>query len=351
VNQEAAAAANTAGLEAFASADPERAAQLLKQAYRQWADELGILVNLGLASMQLGHPQLAERCYQLASRSLDRRTRRSARKNLGFLHLWQGLWESGWALHGCRFEGEPFLRNQWQGEPLNGQPLLVWNDVGMGDAFQFVRYTQTLVERGERVILAVQASQIELFDQHLAWPLEQVVDREQIDLQAGPHIPLMSLVGLLDPSTGWGRNWPGPTWQLPGGQRVAPQSLGLCWASNPNDRSLHHYKSLRAEELIARLEPSEGSWPRLSLQTDETEAHGRLGLEPPQRNWVATLERVSQCRHVHSVDTAVAHLAAGAGVPVTLHLGAVADWRWQGASPWWYPSLTLYNQAGGSTEL
>jgi hypothetical protein len=352
VNQEAAAAANTAGLEAFASADPERAAQLLKQAYRQWADELGILVNLGLASMQRGQPELAQRCYELASRSSDRRTRRSARKNLGFLHLWRGDWQLGWQLHGCRFEGEPFLKQQWRGEPLNGQPLLVWNDVGMGDAFQFVRYTQMLVERGERVILAVQASQIELFDQHLAWPLHQVVDRDRIDLENSPYpqIPLMSLVGLLDPTTAWGRSWGECTWRMPSAAGPA-ETLGLCWASNPNDRSLHHYKSLRAEELIARLEPSEGSWPRLSLQTDETEAHGRLGLEPPQRNWVATLERVSQCRHVHSVDTAVAHLAAGAGVPVTLHLGAVADWRWQGASPWWYPNLTLYNQAGGSTEL
>jgi hypothetical protein len=348
VNREAAAAANAAGLDAFASADPQRAAQLLRQAYRDWADQLGILVNLGLACMQQGHPEQAERCYRLAARSPEPRTRRSARKNLGFLHLWRGEWEPGWQLHGCRFEGEPFVNQQWRGEPLNGRPLLVWNDVGMGDAFQFVRYTQPLVARGERVILAVHSSQIKLFQEHLAWPLAQVVDRDRIDLQAGPHIPLMSLVGLLDPSTAWGRSWPGPTWRLPGGQPVAPQALGLCWASNPNDRSLHRFKSLAAEALCARLNPHERTWPRLSLQTDEPEAHQQLRLAPPGRCWVSTLERAGRCRRVHSVDTAVAHLAAGAGVPVTLHLGAMADWRWQGAAPLWYPRLTLYQDGAAA---
>lgn len=339
MNFEAAAAANQAGLDAFARADPDEAEQLLRKAYRLWASELGILVNLGLALMQQGRAALAERCYQLARQSPDLRVRRSACKNLGFLHLWRGEWQQGWHWHGRRFEGERFLATQWRGEPLNGRPLLVWNDVGMGDAFQFVRYTKPLVERGERVVLAVQTSQVALFRQQLCWPLEAVVDREQVDLEAGPHIPLMSLIGLLDPNTTWGRNWPGPTWRLP--EEAERQHLGLCWASNPGDRSLHRYKSLSPEQLLQNCSDAELALPLLSLQTDEPEEHQRLGLVPPQLCWISTLALVGRCQTVHSVDTAVAHLAAGAGAPVRLHLAANADWRWQQLGAQWYPSLQL----------
>ena len=68
----------------------------------------------------------------------------------------------------------------WRGDPLNGKTLTVWNDVGMGDAFQFVRYTVPLLQRGEKVRFAVSKSQINLFRDHLSWQLNEVVDRKQI---------------------------------------------------------------------------------------------------------------------------------------------------------------------------
>ena len=60
----------------------------------------------------------------------------------------------------------------------------------MGDAFQFVRYTLPLLQRGERVRFAVAASQIPLFRDHLAWPLSEVVDRRAFLLaKGGPTFP------------------------------------------------------------------------------------------------------------------------------------------------------------------
>ena len=113
--------------------------------------------------MQQGLINQAERAYRLALRSDEQRVRRSAAKNLGFLLLWRGDHQQGWHWHGQRFEGESFEANQWRGDPLNGQTLTVWNDVGMGDAFQFVRYTLPLLQRGEKVRFAVAASQIPCF--------------------------------------------------------------------------------------------------------------------------------------------------------------------------------------------
>ena len=151
---------NSKGLECFANGDPKSANALLRRAYRNLSEEAGILVNLGLALMQQGLIDQAERAYRLALRSDERRVRRSAAKNLGFLLLWRGEHREGWHWHGQRFEGERFEANQWRGDPLNGEILTVWNDVGMGDAFQFVRYTLPLLERGEKVRFAVAPSQI-----------------------------------------------------------------------------------------------------------------------------------------------------------------------------------------------
>jgi hypothetical protein len=307
-------------------------------------DQPAILVNLGLALMQQGKVPLAERCYRLALKSHDLRHRRSAAKNLGFLYLWLGQFERGWHWHGQRFKGEAFVANQWKGDPLNGATLTIWNDVGMGDAFQFARYTFPLVQRGERVRLAVHGSQVELFQRHLAWPLAEVVDRNTIDRTAGVHIPLMSLIPLLDCSTDWGRRFNQLTWQLPASNGTEA-SQGLCWASNPEDRTMHVYKSTHPEMLIRRAKAS-GRF--LSLQTNESQAHARLGLESAPQRWSETLARIGQCHSVLSVDTAVAHLAAGAGVAVQLWLGAIPDWRWRAfpkhstdLTPLWYPSLSL----------
>ena len=332
-----AADANSAGLEHFAAGDPAAAERLLRHAYRLMPEEPAILVNLGLSLMQQALVEPAERCYRLALRSPDLRTKRSAAKNLGFLLLWRGDFAEGWHWHSQRFSGEAFEANQWRGEPLKGQTLTVWNDVGMGDAFQFVRYTLPLVQRGERVRWAVDRSQIELFQQRLAWPLAEVVDRSSIDRTAGIHIPLMSLIALLDPSTQWGRSFQAPTWCA--SPHLEAARVGVCWASNPADRTMHRYKSCTPERLLKLAGEQAGL---CSLQTDEPAAHQRLGLAAPGRNWLHTHDRLSSCARVISVDTAVAHLAAGSGLPLTLLLGHPPDWRWRRFSPGqplWYPNL------------
>ena len=336
---------NSKGLDSFAAGDPEAADVLLRKAYKNLANETGILVNLGLALMQQGLLDQAERAYRIAVQSEERRVRRSACKNLGFLLLWRGEHQQGWQWHGKRFEGESFEANQWRGDPLNGQTLTVWNDVGMGDAFQFVRYTLPLLQRGEKVRFAVASSQISLFREHLAWPLHEVIDRRSCSpADGGPHIPLMSLISLLDSNTLWGRRFEQPTWKIPTGINETGNQVGICWASNPQDRTMHAYKSSGPEQLLTlqrRMLPS--SMP-ISLQTDEAEAHQRVALQQAMPDWKDTLKRIGNCCAVISVDTAVAHLSAGSKRPTTLLLSDPPDWRWRPVpedpkAPLWYPSL------------
>ena len=338
---------NRKGLDCFAAGEPETAGVFLKKAYRNLASETGILVNFGLALMQQGLIDQAERAYRLALQSDEQRVRRSAAKNLGFLLLWRGDHRQGWYWHSRRFEGESFQANQWSGDPLNGQILTVWNDVGMGDAFQFVRYTLPLLQRGERVRFAVAASQIPLFRDHLAWPLSEVVDRRTFFPGEGdPHIPLMSLIPLLDANTLWGRRFAQPTWKVPNILSTSEEKVGFCWASNPQDRTMHAYKSCTPEQLLALQRRLLPECKPISLQTDEYEAHQRIELKPARPDWIETLKQIGQCRAVFSVDTAVAHLSAGSERPTKLLLSDPPDWRWRPVpedpqAPLWYSSLSV----------
>jgi hypothetical protein len=339
---------NNEGLACFASGDPAAADALLKQAYANLPEESGILVNLGLALTQRGLIEQAERAYRLALHSDERLVRRSAAKNLGFLLLWRGDHQQGWYWHGKRFEGEGFEANQWRGDPLNGHTLTVWNDVGMGDAFQFVRYTLPLLQRGEKVRFGVAAAQISLFRDHLAWPLTDVVDRDSISHheESGPHIPLMSLIALLDGSTLWGRRFSKPTWEQATSTDNLKEQVGFCWASNPQDRTMHVYKSSTPQRLLDVHKQHHAGGRPVSLQTDEAIAHAELGLTPAVPDWTTTLNSIGACKAVISVDTAVAHLAAGSGCPIHLLLGNRPDWRWRPvpedpSAPLWYPNVTV----------
>ena len=301
--------------------------------------------------MQQGRDIEAQKCYEMALSSNDIRTIRSANKNLGFVHLWRGEWEEGWKHHGKRFDGQDFTKNQWSGDPLNGEPLLIWNDVGMGDIFQFIRYTKLLVERGEKIVLAVDSSQIDFIYRYLNWPLHKIIDRDEvmpIDYSSR-HIPLMSLIPILDKNTRWGREWECLTWKRTNNINTNEKTIGICWASNPADQTMYRYKSTDAKKMLEIISMNNnGPNPKLiSLQTDEKETHKKLNLVQARKDWEDTYKKAIRTSVVHSVDTAVAHLAAGAGVPVKLHLKSVFDWRWKGNGRKWYKSIDLLTESSG----
>ena len=101
----------------------------------------------------------------------------------------------------------------------------------------------------------------------------------------------MSLIPLLDGDTLWGRRFSSPTWRKAPNSDTSQQYVGLCWASNPQDRTMHKYKSCSPERL---LEMTRNLLPQcipISLQTDEAEAHKRLKLDPARPDWTDTPEK------------------------------------------------------------
>jgi ADP-heptose:LPS heptosyltransferase len=69
-------------------------------------------------------------------------------------------------------------------------------------------------------------------------------------------------------------------------------------------------------------------------------------VEVEQTDFAETAALISQLDLVITVDTAVAHLAGGLGVPVWTMLMANPDWRWladRDTTPW-YPTMRLFRQ-------
>jgi ADP-heptose:LPS heptosyltransferase len=83
-----------------------------------------------------------------------------------------------------------------------------------------------------------------------------------------------------------------------------------------------------------------------SLQKDAPPIAGVADFMAEMEDFADTAGLIANLDLVISVDTAVAHLAAGLGKPVWLLDRFDPDWRWllgRRDSPW-YPSLRIYRQ-------
>ena len=66
------------------------------------------------------------------------------------------------------------------------------------------------------------------------------------------------------------------------------KNVGLCWSSNPQDKSMHIYKSTKISNLF---EKDDRKTDYISLQTNEYEEHLRRNLETA----IHELDRYVKC--------------------------------------------------------
>jgi Flp pilus assembly protein TadD len=280
--------------------------------------------------------------------------------------LASGAFAEGWSDYEWRWRRPGhtprFATPAWRGEALDGRTILLHHEQGLGDTLQFVRYVPLVARHGGRVILHVQPPLVRLL-RALPGVARMLVDEPPPRFDC--HCPLMSLPRAFgttldnipapqaylhaDPTrvAGWRARWrdhaPGH-----GGLYV-----GLVWAGLPNlddwqARLIGQRRSLRPADL-AGLAAMPGV-RFVSLQKD---------LAPPPiagleiidamaevTDFADTAAMVASLDLVISVDTAVAHLAAGLGRPVWVLSRYDGCWRWlrdRSDSPW-YPTLRLYRQ-------
>ncbi len=349
---------NDQGLKSLEQGNLLQARKQLRAAHLLSPQDGRVLVNLGFSFHARNQLQAAERCCRLALNSGDSGTVRSATKNLAFLRLEQKDLFDGWFWYQKQLQDQNLIRHQWRGlDDSDSHLLLVWNDMGQGDAIQFCRYLPQLIATGYRIRLAVQPELIPLMRHWLPVVAPEHLEVVNSDADAWNgierFITVLNLCRLLDPTLNQAANCnhpylslqkdrlDNPLPPLPPGRRI-----GICWASNPGDPSLYQRKSIPLASLLdglTRLEHDQ----LISLQRGEhTSRHQHrpaFAAElPDSADWCTTAQWILGCDVVISVDTAVAHLAGALGVPVIVLLPWVKDWRWhygrQGQR--WYPRCT-----------
>jgi len=272
-------------------------------------------------------------------------------------NLIQGFeeYESRWQAHGLSLPnvGRPL----WDGSSLVGKTILLYAEQGLGDTLQFIRYADVLQAQGATVKLACPGELKELLNGVKS--LTEVTHLEQLPKDFDVYAPLLSIPHLL-----------GTTIEtIPTGipyiksikkaelQKKEGLNIGIVWASGYRHGDLTLYqlykkKSASVDLFMQLLDIPSVTLYSLQVGKDAAalapyENHPRVvNLSPQIKDFTDTAAFIEQMDLVISVDTSVAHLAGGMGIPVWLLLYFTPDWRWllgRGDTPW-YPNMRLFRQ-------
>lgn len=237
----------------------------------------------------------------------------------------------------------------WDGTPFDGRHVLIRCLHGLGDTFQFIRYTRLLRKKVRSLTIEAQPSlktlltQARLADQVITWGEPEPVWDQQIEVIELPRIFRTTLDSIPDHV---------PYLVVPRKEAVIPYDgsrplrVGLVWGCGSHNPS----RSIPLRDLAVLFALRDVRF--FSFQADPE----RSQLQP----WAAevcdaytgstctllTAEQINSVDLVITVDTMVAHLTGAMGIPVWTLLPFACDWRWMVArtdSPW-YPTMRLFRQ-------
>ena len=302
-------------------------------------------------------------------------------RNLGVIYLLLGDYDRGWPEYRWRWKMPGMHRPKsraplWTGQALDGKSILLYSEQGRGDEIHFIRMASTLATAGAHVTVLADPEMIPLFTSargiHSLLPVGSALP--PTDFQASlfdavdswyqshaelpfaedafiEHNGFHGYLNVSDPLVTYWQHW----MEKNGMGRDDRKRVGIAWQGNPK----HHADVYRSIDLEAFRPLAED--PQLHLVSLQ------FGFGSEQLNAVDFGDSISQLPedtdtsggaftdtaavmknldHVVTTDTSVVHLAGSLGVPTTLLLGKVPDWRWlrDGETTPWYPSLRLLRQ-------
>ena len=361
------------GLAYFGLEDFPKAEAAFRHAIALDASHAPSHTNLGNALISVLQPEEALQHLERGV-ELDQSSTHSL-WNLALAYLLLGDYAKGWEYYEVRFENDDFqhitiptsgprLRDIAAAPRVGQAPLVVWSEQGLGDAIQFCRYLNLLDAAEIPFVFLSRPSLIKLMrDWTGLGDRVQEINSTDPKTDTRPHVALMSLPRLFStelhtvPSICPYLKEPGPPGEAlrvvkpPGGI-----SVGVVWASNPDNKAMYRHKSLPLKFLMPLFE-------RL-IDLDLIELHSlQFGADAEQlapwrhrgeiHEWNSrltdfsdTAQLLQQLDLVISVDTAVAHLAGALNKPTWVLLPQNADFRWLRQRPDspWYPSMRLFRQ-------
>jgi len=313
--------------------------------WRAWA-------TLGTVRFSVNDPEGAlhalDRAIALGADPGDEGMRAIRSDVLESLHRYR---EAAVAMH----KGRLRIGTMWNGEPLDGRPLVILSQGFAGDAIRYARYVPLVRDAGpgpitlagerplQRLLASVGADVVGARPPRLDPPTVVTSDWALSYLVGGDTVPPPAILWAPDP----------PALDL---APISRPRVGVCWASGRrtghvclSDKEFGRCCPVAALDPLFALDAS-----FVSLQIGPAAADrpgGLLGIDGrfgrnavSEWDWADTASVVRQLDAVVTVDTGVAHLAGSLGVPMWVllpwHAASVWGVRGQTTSPW-YPAVQL----------
>jgi hypothetical protein len=287
----------------------------------------------------------------------------AARFDLAETLLLLGRFDRGWREYRHRYSLPHTTRIErkvqtprWNGEKIPGRTLLIHDEQGFGDSFQFLRLLhQTAARSSARLILQINPETFTLAQR--AFPDIDIIPRGTLPPPFDLHCELMSLPQALNLQL---TDLPGPMPYLhPDPARLAhwqsrhaglpPPLIALAWAGRPT-----HPNDANRSLTLAHFAPLAGAATYLAIQQGPAAAQAAAAPPGmtliPLSSEIATFEDTAAILAIAdlliSVDSSPAHLAGALNRPAWVLLPFVPDWRWLLARPDspWYPNHRLFRQ-------
>ncbi|MEQ9491795.1 MAG: tetratricopeptide repeat-containing glycosyltransferase family protein [Alphaproteobacteria bacterium] len=245
---------------------------------------------------------------------------------------------------------------QWQVGDDENRSILVHHEQGLGDTLQFCRYLPRLAVRFGTVVFEAQPPLIPLLSASPGFEALRIIASGDPVPTCDVQSPLLSLprhfsdspeilfgeTPYLSPPPGGPVLHAGPDGHL---------KVGLVWAGKPGHRNDRN-RSIALSDFARLLDVTGIAFHSFqvgpaSRQIGDTGLTGLVhDCSPMIGHYGDTASLIAQLDLLISVDTSVAHLAGGMGVPVWTLLPFAPDWRWQlqRADTPWYPSMSLFRQ-------
>lgn len=292
--------------------------------------------------------------------------------SLGLAYLAQGDFDHGWPEYEWRWKrGQQSPRDlskpQWDGRDLHGKTLLIHAEQGLGDTFQFIRYAQIAKEKGAKVVAAVQPQLIKFLSM---CPYLDTVSSLFEGLPAHDYqIAMLSIPYVLKTNI---NTVPAKIPYLYADQKLVVHwkeklshdknfKIGICWQGN-SGYSTHFLrttvaaKSIKLSKLMPLLTLENVTVYNLQKVTGEDQLKNLpeninlvnfdADFDNINGRFMDTAAVIKNLDLMITVDTSMAHLAAGLGCPTWVMMPEPSDWRWmlhRSDTPW-YPNMLIFRQ-------
>lgn len=324
--------------------------------------------NLGKFLGEQNRLAESEEHYQRALE--DKPQMAQAHMNLALVHLVKGDLPRGFAEYEWRWKignitPPNWPQPRWDGQSLRGRTILLYEEQGLGDTLQFIRYADLIKAQcgseGGAILVRCNPTFKRLFEKMAS--IDALVAPETELPSFDCHAPLMSLPLLMGTTL---ETVPQAVpylsaepelvahWQTPLPQQA--MKIGICWQGNPKHQR-DRQRSFPLNSFVPLVSDADVQFICLQKGIGNDQLQGvapalreRLTVIPElnegEWDFMDTAAVMMNLDLVITADTSVAHLAGALGLPVWMALPFSPDWRWlldREDSPW-YPTMRLFRQ-------